>query len=95
VTASPAEDPQDQVERTLLSWRRTALSLTATALLVGHLAARFHGPTVLVVTLLGTAAVVSYVWLWSGRDGPVAMTGLAMVLGVLLLAVMALSAVLG
>ena len=74
---------EDQYERTLLAWRRTALSLIATGLLVAHLGARGHGATVLVVTLVGTAAVVAFVWLARGQL--VGATGLALVLGVVLL----------
>ena len=36
---TPPEALDDQLERTLLSWRRTALSLVAAGLLVGHLTA--------------------------------------------------------
>ena len=45
------DDADDQFERTLLSWRRTALALVATGLLVAHLAARGVGPGALAVTL--------------------------------------------
>ncbi len=57
------DDAHDQFERTLLSWRRTALALVATGLLVAHLAARGVGPGALAVTLAGTAAAVAFVWL--------------------------------
>ncbi len=87
MTTSP-EELDDQVERTLLSWRRTALSLVAAGLLVGHLASQRTGGLTLVVTLLGTSVVVGFVWLGRGhRTGP---TGLALVLGVLLLGAVAL-----
>jgi uncharacterized membrane protein YidH (DUF202 family) len=82
------DDSRDQYERTLLSWRRTALSLVAAGLLVAHLAARGLGPLALVVTLLGTAAAVAFVWLGHARN--IAVTGLALVCGVLVLGVVAL-----
>jgi len=72
----------------LLAWRRTALSLVASGLLVAHLAARDGGPQVLVATLSGTSAVVTFVWLSHGRR--IGAAGLALVLGVLLLGVTAL-----
>ncbi len=89
MTAAPSdEDPRDQVERTLLAWRRTALSLVAAGLLVAHLAVRDAGRPALAVTLAGIAAVVGFVWLSRGRR--IAATGLALVIGVLLLGGMAL-----
>lgn len=88
-----AEGPRDQFERTLLAWRRTALSLLATGLLVAHLAARHQGSATLVTTLLGTAGVVAFVWL--GRGRVVGVTGLALVLGVALLGGVAVYGVLG
>jgi uncharacterized membrane protein YidH (DUF202 family) len=84
VTA-PAEDQRDQYERTLLAWRRTALSLVATGLLVVHLAARDVGPPAVVVTLAGMAGVVAYVWLAAERR--TGALGLVLVLGVVLLGV--------
>ena len=78
----------DQYERTLLSWRRTALSLVAAGLLVGHLAVADAGRPVLAATLTGLALVVGFVWL-GGRHG-IAVTGLALVGGVVLLGAMAL-----
>jgi uncharacterized membrane protein YidH (DUF202 family) len=80
----PVEDPRDQYERTQLAWRRTALSLVATGLLVAHLAARDVGSVALVATLTATAAVVAFVWL-SSHGRRVGEAGLALVLGVLLL----------
>ena len=82
------EDSGDQLARTQLAWRRTALSLVAAGLLVAHLAARDAGPWALVATLSGTSAVVAFVWLSQGRL--IGAAGLALVLGVLLLGVTAL-----
>lgn len=81
-------DSSDQYERTLLSWRRTALSLVAAGLLVAHLAARGIGGGALLVTLVGTAAVVAFVWL--SHERRIGATGLVLVLGVLLLGAVAL-----
>jgi uncharacterized membrane protein YidH (DUF202 family) len=83
------EDARDQYERTQLAWRRTALSLVATGLLVAHLVARDTGSGALVATLSGTAAVVAFVWL-SSHGRAVGAAGLALVLGVLLLGVVTL-----
>jgi len=94
VTTAPLDDdPDDQYERTLLSWRRTALSLVAAGVLVAHLTARSIGPVALVVTLTGTAAVIGFVWLSHGRL--IGAAGLGLVLGVLLLGAMALTGVAG
>jgi len=82
------EDFHDQHERTLLAWRRTALSLVAAGLLVAHLAARDVGTVVLALTLAGTAAAVGFVWLSHGRS--VGAAGIGLVLGVVLLGVVAL-----
>jgi uncharacterized membrane protein YidH (DUF202 family) len=92
VTAGVPEGLQDQHERTLLAWRRTALALVATGLLVGHLAQRQHGLAMLGVTLVGMVAVVAFVWL--GREKTVGATGLALTLGVVGLGVVALVGVL-
>ena len=85
---TPPEALDDQLERTLLSWRRTALSLVAAGLLVGHLTAQRAGAPALVLTLLGISAVVGFVWL--GHERRIAASGLALVLGVLLLGSVAL-----
>lgn len=86
------EGLEDQRERTLLAWRRTALALLGTGLLVGHLSAQRAGVAALVVTLLGAGAVVGFVWL--GRARQTAVTGLALTVGVLLLGGVALAGVL-
>jgi len=92
VTEDAAEqDLDDQYERTLLAWRRTALSLVAAGLLVGHLAVGDAGRPALVLTLAGVAAVVGFVWLSRGRR--IGVTGLALVAGVLLLGGMALAGI--
>jgi uncharacterized membrane protein YidH (DUF202 family) len=77
----------DQYERTLLAWRRTALALVAAGLLAGHLAVADAGRPHLVVTLCGIALVVAFVWLGGHR---IAVTGLVLVAGVLLVGAMAL-----
>lgn len=84
---APAAQLEDQPERTLLSWRRTALSLVAAGLLVGHLAAQRTGPAALLVPLLGSSTVVAYVWLGRHRTG---LNGVALVLAVLVLGAVAL-----
>jgi len=88
-----SEPLPDQVERTQLAWRRTALSLVATGLLVAHLAGGRDAPVGLALVLVGVSAVVGYVWLGGGRR-VVGAAALAMVLGVALLAGLALHAVL-
>ena len=88
MTVVEDEDVHDQFERTLLAWRRTALSLVAAGLLIAHLAARDSGSVVLAVTLAGTAAAVGFVWLSHGRS--VGAAGIGLVLGVVLLGAVAL-----
>jgi uncharacterized membrane protein YidH (DUF202 family) len=82
------EEADDQHQRTLLAWRRTALSLVATGLLVAHLAARDSGAPMLAASLATTAVVVAFVWLSHGRR--IGAAGLALVLGVVLLGAIAL-----
>jgi uncharacterized membrane protein YidH (DUF202 family) len=82
------DDAHDQYERTQLAWRRTALALFGTGLVVAHLATRGASRWSLVGVLVGVSAVVAYVWL-SGRDR-IAVTGLVMVAGVLVLGMTAL-----
>ena len=88
MTVHEDEDSHDQYERTLLAWRRTALSLVAAGLLIAHLAARDSGSLVLAATLAGTAAAVGFVWLSHERS--VGAAGIGLVLGVVLLGVVAL-----
>ena len=76
----------DPIQRTLLAWRRTALSLVAACLLVGHLTAEAGAP-VLGVTLAGVALVVAFVWLGAR---PMAVNGVVLVAGVLLVGATAL-----
>jgi len=92
VTQQSHDELDDQYERTLLAWRRTALSLVATGLLVAHLAGRGDGSATLVVTLVGTGAVVAFVWLARGQL--VGATGLVLMLGVMLLGAVVLRGVL-
>jgi uncharacterized membrane protein YidH (DUF202 family) len=82
--AGVPEHLEDQVERTLLAWRRTALSILAAGLLIGHVTAQRTNPAALVVSLLGIGAVVAFVWLRHGVS--TAVSGLVLVLGVALLA---------
>ena len=91
-SAGDADEPSEPYERTVLAWRRTALSLVAAGLLVAHLAGRQQGPATLTVSLVGTSGVVAFVWL--GRSRPVGAAGLALALGVVLLGGVALSGVL-
>ena len=82
------QEGDDQYERTLLAWRRTALSLVAAGLFAGHLTVADLGESALVVLLTGVAVVVAVVWLGGARQ--VGATGLALVVGVALLGVLAL-----
>jgi uncharacterized membrane protein YidH (DUF202 family) len=77
----------DQYERTVLAWRRTALALVATGLLVAQLSAA------LLVTLIGAAAAVGVVSRSDERK--VGAAGLVLVLGVLVLGAVALTGVAG
>jgi uncharacterized membrane protein YidH (DUF202 family) len=94
VTApSGGDDLGDQPERTLLAWRRTALSLVAAGALVGHLAVDRAGRGVVATTLVSLAAVVAFCWLSPRRRAAAA--GAALVAGVVALGVLGLVAVLG
>lgn len=88
--SAPGPHPplDDQVERTQLSWRRTALSYVAVALLVAHLSADGDAVTLLVV-LATMAVVLGFVWLSPAKL--VALDGVAMVAGVAVLCVVALA----
>lgn len=87
MSAAASEQP-DQYERTLLAWRRTALSLVAAGALVGHLALGEEARAALALMLAGVAVVVGFVWL--SRDRRIGATGLALLAGVALLGVTAL-----
>jgi len=84
----PDEHLGDQVERTQLAWRRTALSLVAAGALIGHLASEAVEPGAVAVVLTGLAGVVAFAWLVPGRR--VGAAGLSVVAGVLLLGGLAL-----
>lgn len=81
----------DQEGRTLLAWRRTALSLVAAGALIGHLATEPAGSAAVGVVLAGLGGVVAFTWLSPGRR--VGAAGLALVVGVLLLSALALLSV--
>ena len=81
-------ETDDQVERTLLAWRRTALSLAAAALLIGHLAVADVGRVALLATLTGVAATVAFVWL-GGRT--IAINSLVLVAATVLLGLVTLA----
>jgi uncharacterized membrane protein YidH (DUF202 family) len=87
---APHEDAGAQAERTLLSWRRTALSLVAAGILVAHVASDRTAPQLLVGTLVVLAAVVGFTWLVPHRH--VAAAGLGLALGVVALSGLALVA---
>ena len=90
-TPPPPAPLEDQYERTLLSWRRTALSLVATGLLVGHLTVSDTGKPALLALLVGLGGVLAFVWLgdarWAGA------TGLVLAGGVVLLGALSLLAI--
>ena len=93
MTASdPPPELEDQRERTLLAWRRTALSLAAAGILAGHFAADPAGAVPVFVAFVMLAAAVGYAWL--APDARTATAGAALVAGVLVLGVLALVAVL-
>ena len=87
-TPQPDIDPGDQEQRTLLAWRRIALSLMAAGALIGHLAGDPAGRVPVAAVLAGLGGVIAYAWLTPGRH--VAAAGLSLVLGVLLLSALAL-----
>ena len=87
----PHPDLGDQEGRTLLAWRRTALSLVAAGALIGHLATDPAGSAAVALVLAGLGGVVAFAWLSPGRR--VAAAGLALVVGVLLLSALALLSV--
>jgi uncharacterized membrane protein YidH (DUF202 family) len=87
-TPHPDHDLGDQEGRTLLAWRRTALSLVAAGALIGHLATDPAGSVAVAVVLAGLGGVVAFAWLSPGRR--VGAAGFALVVGVLLLSGLAL-----
>ena len=50
--ADPTPELEDQRERTLLAWRRTALSLAVAGILAGHFATDPAGPVLVVFALV-------------------------------------------
>ena len=91
--ADPTPELEDQRERTLLAWRRTALSLAVAGILAGHFATDPAGPVLVVFGFVALAAAVAYAWLAPGVR--TASAGAALVVGVIVLGVLALVAVLG
>ena len=83
MTPVPAPDRGDQQARTLLAWRRTALSLVAAGVLAGHLSLDRAGRGPVTAALLALAAVVAVAWLVPLRQPAAA--GLALVVGVTVL----------
>ena len=92
-TSDSVPELEDQPERTLLAWRRTALSLAAAGILAGHFAAEPGGAVPVVLALVLLAAAVGYAWLAPGAR--TASAGAALVAGVVVLGALALVAVLG
>jgi uncharacterized membrane protein YidH (DUF202 family) len=88
----PEASLNDQPERTLLAWRRTALSLVGAGAVGGHLVVDRVGRLVVGMSLAGLAVVVASCWL--SPDRRVAAAGAALVGGVLLLGGLSLVAVL-
>ncbi len=92
MSAGLPEQLEDQRERTLLAWRRTALSLVAVGLLVAHLSVG-DSPVGLLALLVVVGSVVAFVWLNPGVRPAVSAAALS--LGVLALGSVALVALLG
>jgi putative membrane protein len=90
--ADPVPELEDQRERTLLAWRRTALSLAAAGILAGHFATDPAGPVPVFLAFVLLAAAVGYAWLAPGAR--TATAGASLVAGVLVLGVLALVSVL-
>ena len=84
----PSSDPDDHEERTLLAWRRTALSLVAAGALVTQFTRGAAGPVAQGLVLAGLGGVIAFAWLSPGRR--VGAAGLSLVIGVGLLAGLAL-----
>ena len=84
----PSSAPDDHEERTLLAWRRTALSLVAAGALVTHLTSEAAGAVAQATVLAGLGGVIAFAWLSPGRRAGAA--GLSLVIGVGLLAGLAM-----
>jgi uncharacterized membrane protein YidH (DUF202 family) len=93
VSADQVPALEDQQERTLLAWRRTAGSLAAAGLLAGHFATQHAGAALVASGLVAIAALVAYTWL--NPHARTATAGLSLVLGVVVLGALALVAVVG
>jgi hypothetical protein len=93
VSAHQAAPLEDQVERTLLAWRRTAGSLAAAGLLAGHFATAHAGRAFVATSLVAIAGLIGYTWL--NPRIRTAAAAVSLVLGVVVLGVLALVAVLG
>ena len=92
MTGEPPGDLEDQRGRTLLAWRRTALSLAAAGILAGHFATGQAGTAPVALAFVVLAAAVAYAWLTPHVR--TAEAGLALVAGVGVLGLLALLAVL-
>jgi hypothetical protein len=93
VSTPPAPDLGGQHARTLLSWRRTALSLVAASALVSHFAVDRTDDLVVALTLAFLGVVVAFCWLSPRRQ--VAAAGVALVTGVVVLGGLAVLTVVG
>jgi len=87
-----AHELEDQRARTLLAWRRTALSLAAAGILAGHFATDSAGPLPVAIAFVALAVAVGYAWL--APDVRTAGAAIALVSGVVVLGALALAAVL-
>ena len=90
MTGTPEPDLGDQEERTMLAWRRTALSLAAAGVLAGHLTMDRAGCGLVAAALVSLAVVVAFCWL--GPRPRVASAGAALVAGVVVIGVLSLVA---
>ncbi len=83
MTAAASGGVSDQQARTLLAWRRTALSLAAAGVLAGHLTVDRAGRGAVTAALLCLGAIVVFAWLSPLRRPAAA--GLSLVAGVAVL----------